>query len=66
MADGGTKYSRHITTFRVASSKHKGTGRWVHPGLQARNFFEEGYDWAKMTFEQQMVPQILQGLAERL
>jgi hypothetical protein len=66
MADGGTKYSRHITTFRVASSKHKGTGRWVHPGLQARNFFEEAFDWSKMTFEQQMVPQILEELATRL
>lgn len=42
----GGKINRGIMTFRVASSKQRGSGKWVHPGLTARHFFEEGQDWA--------------------
>jgi len=56
---GHSKVSRGIMTFRVASSKHKGTGRWVHPGLQARNFFDEAADWALEQWEKRIVPDIL-------
>ena len=44
MKDGSVK--KGIMTFRVASSKHKGTGRWVHPGLEPKRFFDETADWA--------------------
>jgi hypothetical protein len=40
------KVKRGIMTFRVASSKHKGSGKWIHPGLEPRNFFDETANWA--------------------
>lgn len=44
MAGGAIK--KGIMTFRTVSSKHKGTGRWVHPGIEPRKFFDETADWA--------------------
>jgi hypothetical protein len=43
--------NRGIMTFRVASSKHKGSGKWVHPGIQARKFFDETQEWALKTWD---------------
>jgi hypothetical protein len=65
-AGGKQKVSRHIMTFRIVSSKHKGTGRWQHPGLKARNFFDEAADWALSQWEQQIVPRILKDMADHL
>ena len=42
---------RDIMTFRVASSKHKGTGKWVHPGLKPRKFMDETAEWALKTWD---------------
>lgn len=42
---------RDIMTFRVASSKHKGTGKWVHPGLEPRRFLDETAEWALKTWD---------------
>lgn len=63
---GKMRVSRDVMTFRVASSKHKGTGRWVHPGLQAKKFFEEASDWALQNWEQKIVPDILSRVASTL
>ena len=38
---GKIMVQRDIMTFRVASTKQKGTGMWHHPGLKAANIFEE-------------------------
>lgn len=57
---GGTSsVKRQIMTFRAVSSKHKGTGRWVHPGLQPRLFMDEGYRWALEQWSQKIAPEIL-------
>lgn len=56
---GKSGIKKSIMTFRIASSKHKGTGRWVHPGLDARHFFEETQAWALQQWEQKIVPDIL-------
>lgn len=53
-----TGIKRGIMTFRVASSKHRGSGKWVHPGIEARHFFEETAEWALKTWET-MLPQIM-------
>jgi hypothetical protein len=58
--DGSSGVKRSIMTFRVASSKHKGTGRWVHPGLQARNFFEEAAQWAIEQWFSTIAPQLIE------
>lgn len=48
--DNEGKIQRQIMTFRIVSSKHKGTGRWVHPGIDAKLFLDEAADWAQKEF----------------
>lgn len=62
---GETKVQKQIMTFRVVSSKHKGTGRWVHPGFEAKEFLKEGLEWAKQEWETKYMPQILNDFAGR-
>lgn len=38
---GKTQIKRDVMTFRVASTKQKGTGLWWHNGLQAANIFND-------------------------
>ncbi len=42
----GGAVKKGIMTFRTVSDKHKGTGRWVHPGIEPRKFMDETADWA--------------------
>ncbi len=60
--DGHQSVSREIMTFRVATSKQKGTGKWDHPGLEAMNFLDEAHEWAMRLWESEIQPQILQSL----
>lgn len=55
-ADGGVR--KDIMTFRIVSTKHKGTGRWMHPGTPARKFFDEAYQWALDQWEREIKPEI--------
>lgn len=56
---GKEHVKKGIMTFRVASSKHKGTGRWIHPGLEAKKFLDEAAKWALEEFENRIRNQIL-------
>lgn len=56
---GNEHVKKSIMTFRVASSKHKGTGRWIHPGIQAKKFFDEAAKWALDEFENRIRDKIL-------
>lgn len=57
--DGHQKAIRGIMTFRIVSSKMKGSGRWVHPGLKARAFFPEAFDWMKDLWETKISKQVI-------
>jgi hypothetical protein len=56
---GKESVKKSIMTFRVASSKMKGQGRWVHPGLEAKKFLDEAAEWALKEFEGRIRDQIL-------
>lgn len=56
---GKESVQKSIMTFRIASSKMKGQGRWVHPGLEAKKFLDEAADWALKEFENRIRDQIL-------
>lgn len=58
-ADGRESTKKSIVTFRIASSKMKGSGRWVHPGLEAKKFLDEAAEWALKEFETRIKDQIL-------
>lgn len=65
-AAGKEGVKRGIMTFRVASSKHKGSGRWVHPGLEAKRFFEEAQEWALNQWTEKIMPDIMRRLESSL
>jgi len=60
---GKEHVQKSIMTFRIASSKHKGQGRWVHPGLEAKRFFDEAAKWALKEFEDNIRDKILASVA---
>jgi hypothetical protein len=49
-------------TFRVVSSLHKGTGRWIHPGIKAAKLIDDGADWASREWENKIRPELLAAL----
>jgi hypothetical protein len=53
------KVSRDVVTFRMVSSKMMGSGRWVHPGLQAKNFFEDAAEWAVQKWNEEIVKKVV-------
>lgn len=55
----GDKPQRSIMTFRVASTKQKGSGKWVHPGLIAKKFFDDAALWALDLWEHKIAPDII-------
>jgi hypothetical protein len=59
---GKESVQKQIMTFRIVSSKHKGTGRWVHPGFEPKKFLQEGYEWALKEWNDKILPQILETL----
>jgi hypothetical protein len=63
---GKTKTVKSIMTFRTVSSKHRDSEKWVHPGLEPRNFFEEAQDWAMKTFEEKLKSQIFISIEKAL
>lgn len=63
--DGKESIKKSIMTFRVASSKHKGQGRWIHPGLEAKHFFDEAAKWALKEFEEKIRDQILISVSQK-
>ena len=50
------KIKRDVMTFRVASEEHP--EKWIHPGREASNFFEEALKWANNEFDQFILPGI--------
>lgn len=56
---GNTTVKKAIMTFRTVSSKQKGTGAWVHPGMEAKHFMDEAYEWALNQWEQVIAPDLL-------
>lgn len=56
---GVESVKRSIMTFRVASSKQTGTGRWDHPGLKPVNIMDDAAKWAVEQWEKKIGPQVL-------
>jgi hypothetical protein len=63
---GKDKVKKFIMTFRTVSSKHKAQGRWQHPGLEAKNYFDKGAEWAFEQWETTIVPMVMDDLLSNL
>jgi hypothetical protein len=49
---------RKIMTFRVISEKHKGTGKWEHPGRDGKKFFDDTIKWIEKSWNTEIFPEI--------
>lgn len=56
----GKGTQRSIMTFRVASSKQQGGGRWQHPGLEKAAIFDEVFAWISTTWEKDVGPAVME------
>jgi hypothetical protein len=56
MANGNVR--RRITTFRTVSEDQ--IGKWIHPGVEAKHFFESASEWGFREWENVMLPEILE------
>lgn len=61
---GKESVKRSIMTFRTVSSKMKGTGRWVHPGLEPKHLMEEGAAWAAQQWERIIGPEMVKAIKD--
>lgn len=55
--DGSVK--RSITTFRTVTDKENQKEKWIHPSVEARNFFENAKNWAEGEWENKWLPEIM-------
>lgn len=59
--DGSVK--RQITTFRTVTEDQ--AGKWIHPPVEAKNFFKDAKTWAENEWEKTWLPQIMQKYSGR-
>lgn len=66
-ADAGSKTGarRSVMTFRIASSKHQGQGRWEHPGLEPTHILDDVAAWAVEEAEKTIIPALVKKVLER-
>ena len=50
---------RSLVTFRVVSDKQKGSGKWVHPGLQGAHILDQAFFAMEQLWETDILPAIL-------
>jgi hypothetical protein len=60
--DGAKRVGRSIVTFRMVSSKMMGTGRWTHPGIEAKKFLDKAYEWAMKEWETKVRDEVLDSI----
>lgn len=48
-----------IMTFRIASSKHQGQGRWEHPGNEGVHILEDAAQWGLETWSKEIAPALI-------
>ena len=63
---GKSSVQRGIFTFRIASSKHSGSNRWKHPGLDGKHFFEECEEWAQALWTNVISKKIIDKVVDSL
>lgn len=52
---GVVKNNREIVTFRTVKA---GMGKWVHPGMEKKQFLEKASEWAMKEWEEKILPEI--------
>lgn len=50
---------RSITTFRTVTDKPDQADKWIHPSVEAKNFFEATKIWAEKEWESKIIPALV-------
>jgi hypothetical protein len=50
---------RDVLTFRTVTEGHRDEGKWFHPGLERVGIFDDAFEWAVRTWENEVMPDIL-------
>ena len=53
------KARRDILTFRTVSSGPGSQGKWIHPGMDGKKFFDKAYEWAMQEWDKTILPEIV-------
>lgn len=56
----GGKIKRDILTFRTVSSTPASSGKWIHPGFEAKKFMDRAMIQAIDDWENQILPELMQ------
>jgi len=56
--DGSVK--RSITTFRTVTDKDNQKDKWIHPPVDARDFFPQAKTWAETEWETKILPSLVE------
>lgn len=56
--DGSVK--RSITTFRTVTDKPDQKEKWIHPAVEAKNFFQTAKTWAEKEWESKILPALVE------
>lgn len=51
---------RSITTFRTVTDKDSQKDKWIHPSVEAKNFFQDAKAWAEKEWETKILPAMLE------
>jgi len=57
-ADGQVR--KDVMTFRVITERHESEGKWMHPGMTGKKFFDKSFQWATDEWENKILPAILE------
>lgn len=52
------KVERSFMTFRVISEKHRGTGKWEHPGRLGEDILQKTFKWLQDEWQQKFLPEL--------
>lgn len=53
------KVRRDILTFRTVSSGPASQNKWIHPGMEPKNFLDRAAEWATREWEDKILPEII-------
>lgn len=54
------KVRRDILTFRTVTSGPGSEGKWLHPGLDGKQFLDKAAEWAMKEWETKILPEIME------
>lgn len=52
------KIEKSVTAFKIISEKHRGTGKWIHPGVPPAKILEKALKWSEQLWQTELFPAI--------